>query len=56
MKSTVETLSPTRVRLAIEAPDAVRVDREEVRERLNRCGFIDAPAAPADAPLPTCPR
>lgn len=33
-----------RVRLAIEAPDSVRVDREEVRRRLRRDGFLDDPA------------
>jgi carbon storage regulator len=32
-----------RVRLAIEAPASVRVDREEVRERLVRDGFLDEP-------------
>jgi carbon storage regulator CsrA len=47
VRVTVVAISGDRVRLGVEAPPAVPVDRAEVRAR--RMGFVDVPFAPASA-------
>jgi carbon storage regulator len=56
IRVTVLSAQGDKIRLGISAPDAVRVDREEVHARLIESGFCDHPliceAAPAAAAAP----
>ena len=60
IRVTVVEVQGNRVRLAIEAPAAVPVDRAEVRERLVRYGFLEVdvpillPVPPPVAPPESC--